>query len=55
MKVEALDEDGKPIGSPANVRGDSVAHRVDLGKVQGRALSLQFTMRDADLFAVETM
>jgi hypothetical protein len=52
MKVQAIGEDGTSIGAPTSVTGESVAHRAELGKLNGQAVRIQFTMRDADLFAI---
>ncbi|HTL31445.1 MAG TPA: hypothetical protein VL282_19580, partial [Tepidisphaeraceae bacterium] len=57
MKVELLDLAGKSIASAINLSGDSMAHRLDwkAPDQRDRLVRLQFTSRDADLFAVELL
>ncbi len=55
MTVELLDIDGKSIGAPVSIDGDSTVHPVDFpnSDVHSGPVLLQFTMRDADLFAID--
>jgi hypothetical protein len=55
LQVQPFASNGKPLTAPMMLTGDSIAHSVDLklDDFRNSTVQLLFTMRDADLYAID--